>query len=83
MYHQKNRDGTLNQHKYCKKCRGVERRSRIDSRKKAMAALSLKIQREKRILGPLKASDFIRGESIKDMIERLGISAEDLRKAIQ
>lgn len=83
MYHQKNRDGGLNRHKYCKKCRGIERRASIDSVKSAMAALSLKVAMEKRILGPLKASDFIPGESIKDMVERLGVSAEDIRKSIR
>ena len=79
-YHQKNRDGGLSRHKYCKDCRKVSRKRQTDNVHDKRAAASALLSENWVLTRPLLATDFIKGESMLDMKKRLGINLADFGK---
>ena len=73
-YHQKNRDGGLSRHKYCKDCRKASRLEETMALREARAAASAILNERWVFLRPLLAEDFKKGESIADMKKRMGIN---------
>lgn len=83
MYHQKNRDGKRNKHKYCKLCRTDERSAVIRSEREEVRRKSMEMSEEWVFIEPLKATDFIKGESLQEMKKRMGVNLGDLKRGLK
>jgi hypothetical protein len=83
MYHQKNRDGKRSKHKYCKVCRNEERAAGIRAGREGVRRRSAEMSQEWVFVDPLKATDFIKGESLQEMKKRMGVNLGDLKRGLK
>lgn len=79
MFHQKNRDNGLSRHKYCKICRNEERRLCRAKQAAVVRAESARMAERWVFLTPPKPEDYILGESIHDMLRRIGVDISKVK----